>query len=67
MIMSCLMVALAVSDGLRVRPHPSLVFPTREDPWDNRFCAGSCLSSVCPFPAVWSSAGCKPGSKLASL
>lgn len=67
MIMGCLMTALAVSDGLRVRPHPLLVFPIREDPWDNRLCVGSCLSSICHFLAIWSSAGCKLGSKLASL
>lgn len=30
MIMGCLMTALAVSDGLRVRPHPLLVSPSEK-------------------------------------
>lgn len=67
MIMGCLMTALAVSDGLKSQTSPTSGFPIREDPWDNRLCVGSCLSSICHFLAIWSSAGCKLGSKLASL
>lgn len=68
MIMGCLMTALAVSDGLRVRPHPLLVSPSEKILGIIGFVLGLVfLSSICHFLAIWSSAGCKLGSKLASL
>lgn len=67
MTIDCSVVALALSNGHRVRLHWFLLFPIRGDPWESSFRVGSHLSSDPLFLAVCSPANCKLGPKLASF